>query len=1612
MRPWTKEICKKGGCLIKVASTLESTNKMSANTVDGKKDPSLALPGSTSVVNAATQAQSGGTVTGIVDGSMHSAGSRTAAGGIGAFTLGNTSDFQAFIGQLTSKMLKFAHAASATTGLIRQSLAQDDEISSMLQLTLRVSYVEMTATLEPEIGQARVDTFTLEMPLSPPTPISSAQAVVTASKLAASNGSQQGNVSVQSINASPKSVNPSSVLHFTTTGSALEAQFGAAQTITSGFKVFTTLPSLGILFALSDRLLSTSTTMASVFDLCDHFAPSWLLKLLGHIPVQLRKADRSRCGIWLFIKPVVAILRLEFELASSLEDDIRKGLLEFLPECSSFDFHVVAKKTASLDSMTTGDNTASVESEIVLCTSIAFDTGPETVDSNAHEPEYSLFLQLIGASITFTIHNVNNKGSFCEILLMFAKHLEEKLESTECAGVLRDLPELLQKRLLQAKPAGKSAENRNTSEVKVAWRTFSMTVKDRKLTEVNMVLELDTPFGVAKETSVFLLDFSWSIIDFDFIFTGSFWPNNSPGSPLELSKAYNPYIEEMSILKPLSQSSQRVLSLLHLYPHLTIDENEIPRFIPTDITVLDLHISKKGVGFHCVLQTREHTVANGTVPELSLSKLSLEFFFNLTFDKPPSVSLSFEASLKLNSRNPVKYPDCTIDLRIEYANNAWLLRAETDSLHLSCLQSLLPAEHGEAMLDLMEHVVIQQLFVQYGFGKGQAKDLEIKGIIDIGGLELTLNYHHKEEWSFTASLLPSNRKLLSKDPTVEEVLRGITGSHNTDLPSFIADYTVPLHEVEVELKCLEPKSTELTDKYLLFSVSLTIKALRVDFVQLKKMQIKPQNGSSAQAGPVIKRFMRVSLGSLPSCPKIPVVGQVKPPFDQLNFYWVSEDIINDEKMAMDIAIFAGVEVAIKNTKTDMEAKDVVLKQGFHFVAISHTGSEQKVLIDYVFGAKKASPNASPDQKKPTSATPTTVDGATTAVATTVEPQAQGKSEGPAESSTQSQQSEMVPVKNSQFGLSITNVGMQMSGKLLTIHLNAVAHLGPIELAFTGFEVHFDLTNVKFPHLESAKPSFSLQGLGVSYSRKPIELAGYFAKTSGTRPDVHEEIYQGGIIIGLTSYKFIAAGAYEIVTPATGQPYKSLFVFGILKGLLIEFEFAEVRGIIGGLGYNSHLALPAVNDIPSYPFFLMANEDGSDPMGILTQLSGNSVVSPKDESLWFAAGLLIRAFQIVDISAVITVELGVGEPVMALLAEAVASVPGSTISSSHPFALIDFALVATLDLGHSVVSVEGQITPRSFILDHDCHPTGGFALYKWSKGSVHEGEFVFTVGGFHPAFARPAHYPNPPRLGISWKYDNHLSITGEAYYAITSSACMAGAKLSAIYSLGQLSAHFDAYADFLINYEPFQYQANIGVTAGVYYTMHVGLITKHWALNLGAELHLHGPPMAGTVHVNFFIHNFNIDFGPSHKDRPALTLNEFWEMLRHKSDDQEAKRAIDNHVVSYENGIVVDARSQKKGRSEVPSVRAGALVFSVETKIPISQTIMGQAIPPQGAKMLSKPMQLQKGKELSSDITISVNAKRDGTGPDSPFFVDPIYKKVPAAIWGECKLTSSAEELTR
>jgi hypothetical protein len=202
------------------------------------------------------------------------------------------------------------------------------------------------------------------------------------------------------------------------------------------------------------------------------------------------------------------------------------------------------------------------------------------------------------------------------------------------------------------------------------------------------------------------------------------------------------------------------------------------------------------------------------------------------------------------------------------------------------------------------------------------------------------------------------------------------------------------------------------------------------------------------------------------------------------------------------------------------------------------------------------------------------------------------------------------------------------------------------------------------------------------------------------------------------------------------------------------------------------------------------------------------------------------------------------------------------------------------------------------------------------------------------FVVPSHYPKPDRLGISWQVDPCLSVHGQAYFAITPHCCMGGGMLMANFSCGPLSAHFNAWADFLVNFSPLYYQVSVGVSVEIDFDLDLWICTIHISCSIDATLFLHGPPVGGVVcilsqsivgygtyntqaHVDFWVFGFDIYFGDNAADVPKFNLERFANLLLQQSntpsdggDIPTVQTSQKTHVYALKAGAYPNKKDKK------------------------------------------------------------------------------------------------------
>jgi hypothetical protein len=464
------------------------------------------------------------------------------------------------------------------------------------------------------------------------------------------------------------------------------------------------------------------------------------------------------------------------------------------------------------------------------------------------------------------------------------------------------------------------------------------------------------------------------------------------------------------------------------------------------------------------------------------------------------------------------------------------------------------------------------------------------------------------------------------------------------------------------------------------------------------------------------------------------------------------------------------------------------------------------------------------------------------------------------------------------------------------YLNIQKSIGPLFLNRVGFEyvsgqVEFLLdANLTISALSISlmglylrtplnkfQPTFGLQGLGLQLTNGPLSITGAFLSMTPNGLNDPDWEYGGEIMIQAESFGLAGVGAYGQFKGVT-----SFFIFVMLDAPLGGPAFFFVTGLAAGFGYNRNLTIPTLTDLPAFPLVAaaMAGETGSNPFQGMTNNPGAALTvmekylgeAPGEN--WAAAGVRFTSFQLLQSFALVTVSFGTRFEI-ALLGLSAITVP---TEDPKPIAYAELAVEVTFAPDDGVLAVSAQLTPASYVLSNSCHLTGGFAFYSWFKnnpatGAI-AGDFVVTLGGYFPGYNIPKLYPSVPIIGANWQVDSSLSIKGGLYFALIPSAVMAGGYLSATWQSGDLKAWFDADANFLLSWKPFHYQANMSLTIGASWTLHLGSLSHTFTIHAGVDLSLWGPPFAGRAHIDLDIISFTITFGPENPPIESIWWKDF------------------------------------------------------------------------------------------------------------------------------------------
>lgn len=469
-------------------------------------------------------------------------------------------------------------------------------------------------------------------------------------------------------------------------------------------------------------------------------------------------------------------------------------------------------------------------------------------------------------------------------------------------------------------------------------------------------------------------------------------------------------------------------------------------------------------------------------------------------------------------------------------------------------------------------------------------------------------------------------------------------------------------------------------------------------------------------------------------------------------------------------------------------------------------------------------------------------------------------------------------------------------------------------------------------------------VSVDYDYSPLRVSGALGLLPAQAP--YQSIV-GGVLMfsfgagsgkeGGPSQGLYGTGMGAYVVPQSESAKPSFFGYaGIGGDPGLGIPAIRVTGISAGMGWNSRIRLPEVSELADFPFLKALDNPGEigaereDPVEILKQLTagGGAWITPVADELWVAAGLGFSIAELITGRALAVVQAG-PELTIALVGTGAAELPKD---GSRKYARIAAALRAVVKPNQGELAFDAELADDSFVIDPNCSLRGGVAFRAWFGTSPHAGDFVYTVGGYHPNYQAPDRYPLVPRLGFDWDLAGSVTVSGSAYLAITPAAAMAGGSLDVRFHSGVVRAWCTAKVDALLQWKPFYMDVGLQVRIGVSASVKIIFVRITITVEVGVSLGFWGPPTGGQAKVKLWFISFTINFG---RGRVSTDLALDWPGFA-----QMLPPPVNNLRVLPGAGLIAGRHSDTLGVGESWEVSSNGFSFSTDSNVPVSRLYLG------------------------------------------------------------------------
>lgn len=515
--------------------------------------------------------------------------------------------------------------------------------------------------------------------------------------------------------------------------------------------------------------------------------------------------------------------------------------------------------------------------------------------------------------------------------------------------------------------------------------------------------------------------------------------------------------------------------------------------------------------------------------------------------------------------------------------------------------------------------------------------------------------------------------------------------------------------------------------------------------------------------------------------------------------------------------------------------------------------------------------------------------------------------------------------------------------------------------------------------------FNISGLALSYKTPTFSIyGGFYREITKNR-----EEYNGLLTLQLKKLEIIALASY-----VKESSYSSLFAFGYL-GVNIPLHPAfEVKGLALGLGLNREFKMISnVNEIEKFPLIeIILNNglaEGETLKSVFSRLNG--YIPPKEGAYVVMLGLRFQSFKMIDTLALVALNIDDGL-VFNMLGLSTMEVPNAY--------KLKFGFTMQADFNKGTFIARGAILKGSYLVFKEAELTGSFVYALWTAGEYKD-DFLFTVGGYHPNFQPPNHYPKSSelsRLGLVFNKGN-LSANLGMYFALTPKAIMFGliGKLKydleishsvdlwvkTVYFQIGISVDISFEAHLIIYWKPFSYSADLYLMFNVRLYANFTFFSINLSVNLSAWLKIWGPDLAGEGYLSVSVFTFKVSFGNANLGSRKLSLVEF----------KKEFIPADYLSLNISKGKISQG-SKKKSAEDLVIVNPIDFELEITSKVPIlTHSINNSTI-----VYSNKAFGINCNGISGAVFHHIVIKKYDENSLQDNWIIEPILQNMPKALW--------------